>query len=133
LEDYHKPSVEHQRRLNPKAYWATRAINMNMLAAGNKHILELHELDEMRLQSYENASIYKEKTKRIHDKHIMNREFREGDFVLLFNSRLRLFPGKLKSSWSGPFEVKKVYPFGAIDIGNEEQGTFKVNGQRLKH
>jgi hypothetical protein len=84
-----------------KAYWATRAINMDMLAAGNKCILELHELDEMRLQSYENASIYKEKTKRIHDKHIMNREFREGDLVLLFNSRLTLFPGKLKSRWSG--------------------------------
>jgi transposase InsO family protein len=116
-----------------KAYWATRAINMDMLAAGNKRILELHELDEMRLQSYENATIYKEKTKRIHDKHIMHREFREGDLVLLFNSRLRLFPGKLKSRWSGPFEVKKVYPFGAIDIGNEAQGTFKVNGQRLKH
>ena len=59
--------------------------------------------------------------------------FKEGDLVLLFKSRLRLFLGKLKSRWSGPFEVKKVYPFGAVDICNNESGVFKVNGQRLKH
>ena len=53
--------------------------------------------------------------------------------MLLFNSRLKLFLGKLKSRWSGPFLVKKVFPYGAIDVWNEEHGTFKVNGQRLKH
>ena len=51
----------------------------------------------------------------------------------MFNSRLRLFPGKLKSRWTGPFLVRKVYPFGAIEIGNESCADFKVNGQRLKH
>ena len=116
-----------------KAYWATRAINMDMLAAGEKRILDLHALEEMRLNAYENARIYKERTKRAHDKRIAKREFKEGDLVLLFNSRLRLFPGKLKSRWSGPFEVRKVYPFGAVDICNNESGVFKVNGQRLKH
>ncbi|XP_078171369.1 uncharacterized protein LOC144565476 [Carex rostrata] len=116
-----------------KAFWATKAINMDMLEAGEKRILDLHELDEIRLHSYENARIYKEKTKLLHDKHITPRKFQEGDLVLLFNSRLRLFPGKLKSRWSGPFEVKKVYQFGAVEIGNDACGTFKVNGQRLKH
>ena len=106
---------------------------MDMLAAGEKRILDLHELEEMRLQAYENARIYKERTKRIHDKHIAPREFKEGDLVLLFNSRLRLFPGKLKSRWSGQFQVKKVYPFGAIEVANNEGQIFKVNGQRLKH
>ena len=62
----------------------------------------------------------------------MRRDFKEGDLVLLFNSRLRLFPGKLKSRWSGPFVVKKVYPFGAVDIAGKDGETFKVNGQRLK-
>ena len=47
-----------------KAYWATRAINMDLLAAGEKRILDLHELEEMRLQAYENAKIYKERTKK---------------------------------------------------------------------
>ena len=53
--------------------------------------------------------------------------------VLLFNSRLKLFPGKLRSRWSGPFKVMKVYPYGAIDIGTEATGTFKLNGSGLKH
>ena len=98
-----------------------------------KRILDLHELEEMRLHAYENARIYKEMTKQIHDKHISSREFKVGDLVLLFNSRLRLFPGKLKSRWSGPFRVMKVYPFGTVEIGKDESTTFKVNGQRLKH
>ena len=84
------------------------------------------------MHAYENARIYKERTKRMHDKHITRREFREGELVLLFNSRWRLFPGKLRSRWSGPFEVKKVYPFGAIEISSKNGNTFKVNGQRLK-
>ena len=82
--------------------------------------------------SYENAKIYKEKTKAWHDKRILRRDFKIGDKVLLFNSRYRLFPGKLKSKWSGPFQVQHVYPYGAIEIWSEETGAFKVNGQRLK-
>jgi hypothetical protein len=115
-----------------KAYWATRMLNMELQAAGEKRILDLHELEEMRLQAYENAKIYKERTKKVHDERISRRIFKEGDLVLLFNSRLRLFPGKLKSRWSGPFTVRKVYPFGAVDISGEDGRIFKVNGQRLK-
>ena len=56
-----------------------------------------------------------------------------GTEVLLFNSRLRLFPGKLKSRWSGPFRLVKVYPYGAVDLLDERSGLeFKVNGQRVK-
>jgi hypothetical protein len=86
----------------------------------------------MRLQAYENARIYKERTKKVHDERISCRDFKEGDLVLLFNSRLRLFPGKLKSRWSGPFTVVKVYPYGAVDISGKDSKIFKVNGQRLK-
>ena len=48
--------------------------------------------------------------------------------MLLFNSRLRLFLGKLKSRWSGPFEIIQVILFGAVEIMHPEKGTFKVNG-----
>ena len=115
-----------------KAYWATRAINLDLQAAGEKRILDLHELEEIRLQAYDNAKLYKERTKRAHDECILHRDFKEGDLVLLFNSRLRLFPGKLKSRWSGPYVVKKVYPYGAVDIAGRDDVVFKVNGQRLK-
>ena len=88
----------------------------------------------MRLFSYENAKLYKEKTKRWHDKNIQARVFEKGQKVLLFNSRLKLFPGNLKSRWSGPFTVIQVYPFGAVEVRDDQSGReFKVNGHRLKH
>ena len=50
----------------------------------------------MRLEAYENLRLYKEKMKAVHDKNIRGKEFRAGDLVLLYNSRLRLLPGKLR-------------------------------------
>ena len=77
--------------------------------------------------------ICKERTKRYHDRHIRHpKEFRVGDQVLLFNSRLKLFLGKLKSRWSGAFVVKKVFPHGAVELEHPEHENFKVNGHRLK-
>ena len=92
----------------------------------------MNELDEIRLRSYENAKIYKEKTKRLHDLKISKRSFEVGQQVLLFNSRLKLFPGKLRSKWSGPFEIVEVYPSGAVKIMTRT-GEMVVNGHRLKH
>ena len=119
--------------LEHKAYWAIKLLNFDMKTAGEKRKLQLHELDELCLDSYENARIYKERTKRWHDKNILRREFNQGDIVLLFNSRLKLFPGKLKSRWSGPFQIREVFPSGVVEVWSETTGSFKVNGQRLKH
>ena len=74
----------------------------------------------------------KEKTKAWHDKHITKKEFEAGQQVLLFNSRLKLFPGKLKSRWSGPFTVTKVSPHRGVEVTHPEKGTFTINTQRLK-
>ncbi|MCI32255.1 hypothetical protein A2U01_0053468, partial [Trifolium medium] len=95
---------------------------------------KLNELEEWRLQAYENVVIFKARTKKYHDKGLVSKDFREGQQVLLFNSRLRLFPGKLKSRWYGPFVIKEVFPHGAVEIFKlgEEDDSFKVNGQRLK-
>jgi hypothetical protein len=57
-------------------------------------------------KTYHNAKIYKETTKRWHDKRIKKKEFTPGDKVLLSNSRVQLFEhGKLQSKWEGPFKV----------------------------
>ena len=79
--------------LEHKAYWATRALNFNMMKARKKRLLQLNELDELRM----NARLYKDRTTLWHDMHLVKREFHEREDVLLYNSRLRLFPGKLKS------------------------------------
>ncbi|XP_022151293.1 uncharacterized protein LOC111019257 [Momordica charantia] len=84
--------------------------------------------------AYENTKAYKEKTKVWHYRRIKQRTFEAGQKVLLFNSRLKLFPGKLISRWSGPFTVVKVYPYGAVIVNEEDtKREFIVNEQRLKH
>ncbi|XP_075494038.1 uncharacterized protein LOC142531695 [Primulina tabacum] len=98
-------------------------------ASGDIRKLQLSEMDEFRNDAYENAKIYKEQTMKWHDKLIVRRELKPGQQVLLFNSRLKLFPGKLKSRWSGPFLVETVYPHGAIELKCSDGRTFKVNGQ----
>ncbi|KAI3461675.1 hypothetical protein Pfo_018338 [Paulownia fortunei] len=79
-------------------------------AIGEKKLLQLNEMEEFRVDAYENAQL-----------------------VLLFNSRLKLFLGKLKSIWSGPFIVNKTFPFGAIELKGKDGILFRVNGQKLKH
>ncbi|XP_074327231.1 uncharacterized protein LOC141665147 [Apium graveolens] len=101
---------------------------MDLKAAGEARLLQLNELDELRFDAYDNSRIYKERTKKMHDKAILHRDFQVGDKVLLFNFRLRLFPGKLKSIWSGPFTVTGVKFHGAIEIMGKDGTRFKVNG-----
>ncbi|XP_022853858.1 uncharacterized protein LOC111375286 [Olea europaea var. sylvestris] len=119
--------------LEHKAYWVTHLLNFNMRAAGEKRVLQLHELDEFCLDSYENAKIYKEKIKRWHNMHIREKEFEVGQEVLMFNSRLKLFSEKLKSRWSSPFTIVAVCPHCAVKVvSQDQQRRFKVNGQWLK-
>ncbi|GJR26411.1 reverse transcriptase domain-containing protein [Tanacetum coccineum] len=119
--------------LEHKAYWALKNANFDIQTAGDQRKIQLNELSELRDQAYENSLIYKEKTKRIHDAKIKNRVFNVGDQVLLFNSRLKIFSGKLKSRWSGPFTIVQVFPYGTVELSQNSGPNFKVNGHRLKH
>ncbi|KAL4281095.1 hypothetical protein GQ457_03G019720 [Hibiscus cannabinus] len=83
--------------LEHKAFWAIKKINLDAQLAGERKLLELNEMEEFRNQAYDSARLYKERTKRWHDQHILPQHFAEGQQVLLYNSRLRLLPGKLKS------------------------------------
>nr|GEV69178.1 DNA-directed DNA polymerase [Tanacetum cinerariifolium] len=83
--------------------------------------------------AYENSLIYKERTKKLHDDKIKNRIFNVGDQVLLFNSKLKIFSGKLKSRWSSPFTISEIYPYGTAKLIHPDGCNFKVNCHRLKH
>ena len=107
--------------LEHKAYWAIKFLNFDLKVASEERLLQLNELDEFKLEAYENAKLYKERTKRWHDKQLIKREFKIGQKVLLYNSQLKLFPGKLKSRWTGPFEVTQVFPSGAIEIKDQDR------------
>ncbi|KAI5343653.1 hypothetical protein L3X38_011529 [Prunus dulcis] len=102
--------------LEHNAFWAIKKLNFDLDKAGDVRKFQLNELEEIRHESYENAKLYKERTKSYHDRNIQRKEFTKGMSVLLFNSRLRLFPGKLKSRWLGPFTVVNVSPYGAVEI-----------------
>ncbi|XP_025647511.1 uncharacterized protein [Arachis hypogaea] len=80
-----------------KAYWAVKECNSGLGGVRIERKLQRKELECIRLEAYENSRLYKEKVKAVHDQNIKRREFRAGDQVLLYNSRLRLMPGKLRS------------------------------------
>ncbi|CAN6566305.1 unnamed protein product [Malus baccata var. baccata] len=99
--------------LEHKAHWAVKTFNMDVDMAGNHRKLQLNELEEIRHDAYENAQIYKEKTKAFHDKMIRGKTFSIVQKVLLFNSRLRLFPVQIQS----------------LKTGQEFKGTFQHNDE----
>ncbi|RVW16096.1 Retrovirus-related Pol polyprotein from transposon 17.6 [Vitis vinifera] len=120
--------------LEHRAYWAIKKMNFDSDQAGAKRKYDLNELEAYRNESYECLRNAREKHKFYHDKLILRREFKQGEKVLLYDSKLHIFPGKLRSRWNGPYVVKEVFPYGTVTIQNPRTGNeFKVNGQRLKH
>nr|GEV14115.1 reverse transcriptase domain-containing protein [Tanacetum cinerariifolium] len=119
--------------LEHRAYWALKHVNFDLKTTGDHRKLQLNESSELRDQAYENFVIYKERTKKLHDSKIKNRIFNVDDQVLLFNSRLNIFSGKLKTRWSDPFTITRVFPYGTIELSQPNGPNFKVNGHRVKH
>ncbi|GKF24228.1 reverse transcriptase domain-containing protein [Tanacetum coccineum] len=93
--------------LEHKAYWALKHANFDLKTAGD------HQ--------------------KLHDSKIKNRIFNVGDRILLFNSHLKIFSGKLKIRWSGPFTITQVFPYGTIELSQPDGQNFKVNGHLVKH
>nr|GEX29339.1 reverse transcriptase domain-containing protein [Tanacetum cinerariifolium] len=119
--------------LKHKAFWDLKHANFDLKTTGDHRKLELNELSDLRDQAYENSLIYKERTKKLRDAKIKNQIFNVGDQVLLFNSRHKIFSGKLKSRWSGPFTISKIYPYGTAKLTHSDGSNFKVNYHHLKH
>nr|GEV97361.1 reverse transcriptase domain-containing protein [Tanacetum cinerariifolium] len=112
---------------------ALKHANFYLKTTGDHRKLRLNELSELRDQAYENSLIYKERTKKLHDAKIKNRIFNVGDQVLLFNSTLKIFSGKLKSRWSEPFTIAEIYLYGTAKLTHSDGSNFKANCHRLKH
>ena len=116
-----------------KAWWAMKKLNLDMGRVGLKRLPDINELEELRNDAYSNSKITKDKLKKWHDQLIARKNFKQGDQVLLYDSKLHLFPGKLKSRWTRPFTIHQVYLNGSVNLLNSKDNrVFKVNGQRLK-
>ena len=95
--------------------------------------MQLHELDELRLQAYENSKLYKARTKAYHDRKLrIRKQFKAGDKVLLFNMKYKFKAPKLKPKWFGPYIVKHGFPSGYVELYDKLGGSFIVNGHRIK-
>ncbi|KAL6319887.1 hypothetical protein AAG906_036959 [Vitis piasezkii] len=120
-------------KLEYKAWWAIKKLNMDLSRVGLKRFLDLNEMEELRNDAYINSKIVKEKLKRWHDQLISRKDFQKGQRVLLYDSKLHIFLGKLKSRWIGPFTIHQVHSNGVVELLNSNNtGSFKVNGHRLK-
>src|SRR6266496_1839599 len=107
--------------LEHKAYWEIKELNYDFKLAGEKRLFYISSSYEWRTQAYENAKLFKEKVKRWYDKRIQKREFKVGEYVLLYNSCFSFFAGKNLSKWEGPYVIEEVYRSGAIKINNAEE------------
>nr|GEW78627.1 reverse transcriptase domain-containing protein [Tanacetum cinerariifolium] len=111
--------------LEHKAYWALMHCNFDLKTVSDYQKVQMNKLNELRDQAYENSLFYKEKTKKIHDSKIKNRVFNVGDRVLLFNSQLKIFSGKLKTRWTRPFTIAQVFPYGTVKLSQTNGPNFK--------
>ena len=84
------------------------------------------------MKAYECLSLYKEKMKKYHDQKIEKHDILVGDLVLFLDYKMRLFPGKLMSKWTGPYLITQLFLHGAVDLENKEGMRFKVTEQRIK-
>ncbi|GJZ20487.1 reverse transcriptase domain-containing protein [Tanacetum coccineum] len=141
----HKLSTEYHPQSNGQTKVTNRAIkhilersvgfnpkdwSKKLNDAFESRLMQLNELAKLRDGAYENTRIYKEQTKKLHDYRLHdNKDFKVGDKVLLYNSRLKMYPGKLRSKWSGLNIVKRVYPYGDVEIIDRDGFNFKVNGK----
>ena len=113
-----------------KAWCAVKKLNLDMDRAGLNMLLDINELEKQRNDAYFNSKIAKDKLKMWHDQLIARKHLKQGDQVLLYDSKLHLFPGKLKSRWTGPFTIQEVFPNGSMDLLNsKDHRVFKVNGK----
>ncbi|GJT87519.1 reverse transcriptase domain-containing protein [Tanacetum coccineum] len=116
-----------------RAYWALKNCNPDLIAAGEKRMFQLHELDELRHQAYENSRLYKARTKVWHDRKLkIRKEFKHENKVLLFHSKYKFKQPKLRSRWLGPYVVKHQYPSGYVELYGKDGNFFIFNGHRLK-
>ncbi|XP_015075157.1 uncharacterized protein LOC107019092 [Solanum pennellii] len=112
--------------------WAIKKLKTDWNEAVEQKLNWLNELDNFLLKAYESSALYKEKMNKYHDQKIWKHKVVVGDLVLMFNSRLCLFSGKLKSKWTGPFLITKVFPHKVVELENKEGARFMVNGKRIK-
>jgi len=117
-------------KIEHRAFWAVKQCNLDAKKTGEEWKLQLQELEEIRLEAYDNARLYRERTKSLHDKFVQCKQFFVAQKLLLFNSRLKFMPGKLRSRWIGPFVVLNVFSHDVKIWSTSSSHNFPPTNQR---
>ncbi|CAM8970961.1 unnamed protein product [Rhodiola kirilowii] len=67
------------------------------------------------------------------NKRPVRRKFSQGERAILYKSRLRLLPRKLRTRWSGPYKVVRAYPDDQVELNTKGGKSMVVYGKHLKH
>lgn len=103
------------KELEHKASWAIKQYNFDYDVVAVARKLQMQELEEIQNGAYENARIYEERTKSLHDQMITRKKFNVVDKVH-YHSCFNLFSGKLCSQWIRPFVISNIFPYSAAEI-----------------
>jgi hypothetical protein len=109
-------------------------LGMDLIEAQKERIVQLNELDEMHQEYFQHTDLIQQQREKWHDRFIKKKQFKVGDWALLFNSRFKDFKGKFNTRWLGPYEIEAIFDNGSIKIQtiDDEKVSFLVNGHRLK-
>ena len=72
------------------------------------------DMEEYRILVGFHQEVHKEMDKAWHDRHIKRKSFKEGDLVLVYDSKFLQHLGKFRMHWLGPYEVKNVIEGGIV-------------------
>jgi hypothetical protein len=109
-------------------------LGMDLTEAQKEIIVQLNELDEMHQEAFQHIDLIQQQREKWHDRFIKKKQFKVGDWALLFDSRFKDFKGKFNTHWLGPYEIEVVFNNGSVKIQtiDDEKVSFLVNGHRLK-
>jgi len=109
-------------------------LGLDLSEAQKERIMQLNQLDEMRQAAVEHNTLIQQQRAHWHDKYIKKKQFKEGDWALLFDSKFKDFKAKFTTHWLGPYEIAEVYENGSVKLQtiDDEESSFIVNGHRLK-
>jgi hypothetical protein len=96
-------------------YQNSTAERLSPEASLSPRLQEIEKVEEDRFFSLDKT--YKQQffRKLRYDNKMKPVKIKEGDWVLMYDSKFKKFKGKLHIRWLGPFKVKKIYENGSLD------------------
>ncbi len=88
------------------------------------------------MKAYQSIEVAQAQQKKVFDKNVKKREFKEGDLVMMFDARHhRKAYKKLLPKWFRPFVIKKVFvDNGSYELENVDGSPYPdhINHDKLK-